>query len=358
LISEPPLNKKEYYKRSGSILKLIKNKIYRAFQLLDYPFISSHRGYSNGEEVVVSGHVFRSFALKRERSRGTFLNSIELIKRFLVRTADDVEVCLSINNNQQTTKVDANGYFEFRLKMKSDNYGWQPYRLELKDTDLEETISVENEILNCKNSGFAVVSDIDDTFLVSHSTRFFKKLYLLASKNVQSRKAFEGVAEFYQTIEESGDEIPFFYVSSSEWNLYDFLVDFCELNDIPRGVYFLNDLKSGLREVFNLQGGSNHDHKRVKIEKLLSAFPNKKFILIGDSGQKDLNIYYELSRHYPQNIMAVYIRRVKKRSKKKIKKIETELSNHGIDFKLFRHSRQAQRHFLKNIRARMSSGNT
>merc|ERR1711916_379608 len=76
-----------------------------------------------------------------------------------------------------------------------------------------------------------VVTDIDDTILISHSTSLLKKLYLLLTKNHQRRKAFEGIEGLYHGLIDKSSLL--FYVSSSEWNLYDFLDDFMSFNGLP-----------------------------------------------------------------------------------------------------------------------------
>src|SRR5690606_25075411 len=102
---------------------------------------------------------------------------------------------------------------------------------------------------------FGFISDIDDTFLVSHTRNAFKKLYILLFRNVNDRKIFESAVPHYQALSTAGrsqgeERNAFFYVSSSEWNLYRFIVDFTKLHELPRAVLLLKDIKTSLFDFF------------------------------------------------------------------------------------------------------------
>ena len=116
------------------------------------------------------------------------------------------------------------------------------------------------------------------------------------------------MAAFYQALQlgDTGKVFnPIFYVSSSPWNLYDLLTDFMDVHAIPTGPLFLQDF--GLdRDKFI---SADHDeHKITHIERLLDLYPKLPFILIGDSGQADPEIYSTILEKYPTRILAIYIR--------------------------------------------------
>ena len=94
---------------------------------------------------------------------------------------------------------------------------------------------------------FSFVSDIDDTFLISHSSHLWKRLRVLLTRNARSRQAFDGVTRHYrllaQASKHSDKPNPFFFVSSSEWNLYDYIREFCRKEGLPRGVLLLSEMK-------------------------------------------------------------------------------------------------------------------
>jgi phosphatidate phosphatase APP1 len=120
-----------------------------------------------------------------------------------------------------------------------------------------------------------------------------------------TRMPFEGTSELYRALAagKSGSaENPVFYVSKSPWNLYDFLVDFMDHHQLPRGPLLLRDF--GLHETPPL------DHKSTAVQRLLEAYPELPFVLIGDSGERDPDIYLSTAALYPGRIRAIYIRDV------------------------------------------------
>jgi phosphatidate phosphatase APP1 len=128
----------------------------------------------------------------------------------------------------------------------------------------------------------ALVSDIDDTVLVSHSSTKLKKLQVLFTRTPRSRNAFAGIVELYQWLAHArtrpGTPNPFFYVSSSEWNLYDDLVDFFAFNQLPEGSFLLNQVKRWYELLRT--GNTKHHGKLLRILRVIEAFPQQRFILL------------------------------------------------------------------------------
>ncbi|MBD8487656.1 DUF2183 domain-containing protein [Echinicola sp. CAU 1574] len=161
-----------------------------------------------------------------------------------------------------------------------------------------------------KDHPIGVISDIDDTVLISHATDIGKKLWLSVSKNAYTRRPFPGVSEFYKELTDHGKH-PVFYVSSSDWNLFDLIKDFLKYRNIPLGPILLQDLHLNLKNIWK-SGGGDHLHKLEKIRMLLELYPGMKFYLIGDSGQHDPELYAQVIKECPGRIKSVYIRKVKK----------------------------------------------
>jgi phosphatidate phosphatase APP1 len=158
---------------------------------------------------------------------------------------------------------------------------------------------------------FGVISDIDDTVVQTDATHLLRMARNVFLANARTRLPFKGVAAFYAALHGGIDGRagnPLFYVSSSPWNLYDLLLDFFALNEIPQEpVLFLRDW--GLSPTELLPTG-HRGHKLEAIRRVLDLYPALPFILIGDSGQEDPEIYHEVVTLYPRRILAVYIRNV------------------------------------------------
>jgi phosphatidate phosphatase APP1 len=166
--------------------------------------------------------------------------------------------------------------------------------------------AIGNVVLPSPHAEFGIISDMDDTVLVSQATNLLKAVRLMMVQNARTRLPFAGVPAFYHALHKARRN-PIFYVSSSPWNLYDMLTDFLALNGIPAGPLFLRDYGFG-GDMFKASG--HHGHKMTQIRHLLDFYPDLSFILIGDSGQHDPEIYREVVHEYPNRILGIYIRDV------------------------------------------------
>jgi phosphatidate phosphatase APP1 len=193
--------------------------------------------------------------------------------------------------------------------------GWLPitYKIISEEEDTQEVKMSQVLIVNSE-ANYGVISDIDDTVLISHATQTLRKLRLILTKNAKTRLPFPGVRTFYDALAGDRKRNPIFYVSSSEWNLYDFLVDFFDERALPKGPFLLQNFKSGLKELVT-SGGGSHQHKQEKIQRLMELFPALSFVLIGDSGQRDPEIYAEAVTKYPGRVKAIYIRAIGQKKK-------------------------------------------
>ena len=109
--------------------------------------------------------------------------------------------------------------------------------------------------------------------------------------------------------------------------MYDLLVDFLDLNDIPEGPLLLRDF--GLDA--NRESADHMGHKFKEIKNILLAYPHLRFVLIGDSGQEDPKIYSEIVKKFPGRILAIYIRDVQLADREKI---AIEISKGLVDDKV------------------------
>jgi phosphatidate phosphatase APP1 len=272
-----------------------------------------------------------------------------LLRLFMVKPFKDAEVEMEWNGQVIRTRTDNEGFFKFEWKDEPPlEKGWH---------DVEVKASFNGKYF-AKSTGtvyiphetqFGFISDIDDTFLISHSANFRKRLYVLFTQNARSRKPFEGSAKHYQLLAYGNttpdQPNPFFYVSSSEWNLYEYLVEFTRSNDIPRGIFLLNQLKQ-VHELLKT-GQNNHQGKFTRIVRILETYPNQRFVLLGDSSQQDPYIYEAVVKHFPKQVHAVYIRDIHKKNQEKVKQVLITLETAGVPCCFFEHSSEAILHSRK-----------
>jgi hypothetical protein len=160
-------------------------------------------------------------------------------------------------------------------------------------------------IIPVENRGVTVVSDIDDTIKLSQVR---DRKALLRGTFLEPFQAVPGMAEVFRGwAERSGAQ--FCYVSASPWQLYGPLSDFIRSNGFPAGAFQLKQFR-WKDESFLKLFDSPEEYKPAVIEPLLTQFPRRQFVLVGDSGERDPEIYADLARRYPQQIARVLIRDV------------------------------------------------
>jgi len=310
-----------------------------------------YRGYANAEELIVFGHVFQSWSPDQYRmDRKGIRHAVSIIHMFRIKPLKNVPVTLTFKNLEVTTKTLVDGYFRFAIPYTEKlEPGWHPYEVVCKVHDFG--IVECSELLKPFESKVGVISDIDDTFLVSHSGNFFMKLYVLLLKNINKRKVFEDVVPHYQSLSRAGQESAeasnsFFYVSSSEWNLYEFIDSFVRIHELPKAVMKLKKIKTGISD-FLFTGRGSHDHKFEKIKDIISFYPNLRYVLLGDDSQMDPFLYERVVKIFPLNIMAIYIRQTEHRKKKKVEKVLANIESMNVATCYFKSSSKAIAHSEK-----------
>jgi phosphatidate phosphatase APP1 len=151
--------------------------------------------------------------------------------------------------------------------------------------------------------GVSVISDIDDTIRVSNVG---SREALLRSTFVEPFEAVPRMAELYRTWA-AGCGAQFHYVSATPWQLYVPIAAFIEANGFPKGTFHLKDFRWRDRTVFNLFAAPDR-YKRASIEPLLKRLPDRRFVLVGDSGQRDPEAFGDLARRYPRQVAWIFIR--------------------------------------------------
>lgn len=315
------------------------------------PILKLYRGYANEEELIVMGHVFKptktkDYAFEKKK----FKNASSIISLFRIKTQSNADVYLKHNNSTIHTKTLADGYFKFCLPVDPNvGHGWIDYEVSI--IHKQKTIAVKESYIRPKTGNLGIISDIDDTFLVSYTKNPLRKIYVLLFRNVNSRKVFEDVVSHYQALSNSGrtnkeEQNAFFYISSSEWNLYRFIVKFTQIHQLPKAVLLLKDIKTSLTDFF-WSGRGDHNHKFEKIKHILEFYPNLKYVLLGDDSQEDPFLYEAICKIFPINVIAVYIRKTGGKEKDKVSITMKNLESLNVSTCYFTHSSEAIEHSKK-----------
>ena len=332
-----------------SFLKKIKQKIFFFLRLNHHPVIKVYNGFGNKEKVIVLGHVLHLSPYPRKTYRRNWIiNLFSILRLFLVIPYSNAKIRVEWNGQSYPCHTEEDGFFRLEITQnKIQEEGWHNVSVKLDEEKYHSrNIFGKGRIYIPFASQNGFISDIDDTFLISYSARLRRRIYTLFTKNAHSRKPFEGAVNHYQLLASSGqagkNSNPFFYVSGSEWNLYDFLVEFADKNGLPKGVFLLSQLKD-IKGIFS-SGQKDLRTKFMRIVRIVEAYPHLKFILLGDDSQQDPEIYLSIVSHFRDKIIAVYLRNIHEENFEKVKAIISEMESKGVACCYFKHSAEAVLH--------------
>ncbi|MGU3664358.1 App1 family protein [Methylobacterium sp. A49B] len=275
--------------------------------------VEPYRGYGSRDEVFLIGRVFhQSPGIPGEDPESLRAQWRDLRRRIARRKVAGVTVTARFGDAATRVETDQDGYFRVHLHPRAAlpaEGDWQPVDLLLEaepPIPAEGAVFIPPESCRC-----VVVSDIDDTVMRTGVANKLKMLWRLFVEDAESRVAFPGVAALYRALHAGagGDAgNPMLYVSRAPWGLYEMLSEFFQRHGIPAGpVLFLREW--GLSWTHPLPRRAT-DHKQALIRHMLALYGDLPFVLIGDSGQHDPEVYAQIVEENPGRVLAVYIRNV------------------------------------------------
>ncbi len=266
--------------------------------------IDVYLGHGGTEGVAIRGRVLDNPpltpAMEGEGVGATLRRSLS---QFVTDELPGVPLRVTVADASVDVVTDGEGYFHAELRPSALTDPWQDGWIELAEDYRGVTVPFRTEVrvrVPGSDAAFGVISDVDDTILETGVQRVGQMIRQTLAGSALTRTPFPGAAELYQELSRGVN--PFFYVSSSPWNLHAFLLAFLRHRDFPLGPILLRDL-IGTRE------GRSRKHERI--EEVLRLHPQLPFVLIGDSGEHDPQIYADIVRAHPGRIRAVYIREVR-----------------------------------------------
>jgi len=243
-------------------------------------------------------------------------------KRFKTDLITNQPLLLKLPDGRKIeTKTDGQGYFlidetvENMLSLTDEN-GWLKYEISFVEKFPKRIIQNNNKFIGeimipSETAKFGLISDIDDTIMHTGLTSRFKWQVAKNTvfKRAEKRIPLEGAADFYTKLQngKSGhDHNPVFYVSHGPWNLYRYLEVFLGKNNFPKGPILLRDFVNPFAKKYKPE----KPQKQKEIINILETYPQLPFILVGDSGEHDPDIYIEIAEAHPERILAIYMRSV------------------------------------------------
>ena len=298
--------------------------------------ISPYRSFGRRDELLVRGRVLVDKRITRATAaEPLWRNVLNTYRRFQSDEVAEARVVATFREAVVESVSDHEGYFSIRLGTDVEG-GWHEVQLTLPD---HGTTAVAHVLVPPADAQFGVISDIDDTIVRTNATSLLGMTRSIIN-NAAARLPFEGVADLYRALHVERN--PVFYVSSSPWNLYELLHDYMDLNRIPHGPMLLQDW--GIEDTVLILA-SHTEHKMAQINSIVDYYPELKFVLIGDSGQHDPEIYLQVIRAHPGRILAAFIRDVTPDLRDRaIAQILSESNAAGVEMLYVRDSAEALQH--------------
>ncbi|KAI9882856.1 MAG: hypothetical protein M1823_005396 [Watsoniomyces obsoletus] len=167
-----------------------------------------------------------------------------------------------------------------------------------------EHLSATEEVIITEPEGVSLISDVDDTIKHSAIARGAKEMFRNTFIRDMTDLTIEGVREWYRRLADMGVKIH--YVSNSPWQLYPLLVSFFSAAGLPPGSFHLKQYSGMLQGIFEPVA----ERKKGSLERIMRDFPERKFILVGDSGEADLEVYTDVALANPGRVIGIFIRDV------------------------------------------------
>lgn len=271
-------------------------------------------GYGTGERLVLQGRVLKYVVEIESHPDDTrWRNLVNMWKRFATRDVPNARVRARHGASEALAVTDHEGYFSIDMPAGAPLAGsvWHEVALDLPDAPVVPGVSdaTAQIVVPPPQARYGVISDIDDTVVTTNVGSTLSMLATVLLSNSHARTPFAGIAALYRALHDGasgGQANPIFYVSNGPWNLYGLLVEFYKLNRIPLGPIFLRDF--GPRMMLGAR--RQPSRKLANIERILAAYPQLPFVLIGDSAERDPEIYADVVKRFPDRVLAIYIRSI------------------------------------------------
>ena len=303
------------------------------------PYIFPFQGLRIGNSIHFEGQIIHvSSSVNVAKPDDTLWRNLKRTYQIYTPTKINKRIrslTIVVDSKSISTPLDKFGYFHIVIEVDSsiiDRLHEVEFYLGDKRIFINKDVGSSTLLINKDDFNIGIISDIDDTIIVSHSTNNLKKTALVGFKNAFSRKVVRETKELYKFFDSKVCQ--FFYVSNSETNLYLLIKWILKLNGLPDGPIYLKRIRS-YRNIFKNKKRKSflekNSHKIGRIETLFNYFPSKEFILIGDSSQSDPEIYKYISIKFPKRVKAVFIRNISnKKRQNELDLISNELKELNI----------------------------
>ncbi len=262
------------------------------------PSIVPYIGYGAPGWVRVMGRVLLSHPYRRPRPPGRKLRGW---RSFTALSAMDAVVVIEADGQRHELRADRGGFVDAVIEADLAP-GWSRVRLSSEGC---RPVDVPVRIVD-PAVRFGIISDIDDTVMVTTLPRPLLAAWNTFVLDEHARACVPGMAVLYERLVTAHPGAPVLYLSTGSWNVAPALRRFLSRNLYPAGPLLLTDWGPTKDRWFR----SGQEHKRATLARLAREFPDIRWLLVGDDGQHDEQIYAEFAAAHPDNVAGVAIRRL------------------------------------------------
>ncbi len=227
------------------------------------------------------------------------------LRPFMADNERNKKLTVLINGQKfelKASSADGHSLTKITIPVESENQNNAILKINL-DTSVPNQRQFESYITVVKPDGLSVISDIDDTIKISN---VLNKKELIKNTFIRPFAPVEKTPEFYSHL--ANQNVSFHYVSGSPWQLFKSISSFMQQAGFPKGSFHLKKFRVVDKSFIDFIIADQKEYKTDIISRIIDDFPEKKFILIGDSGEMDAEIYSGIFKKYPENVKAVFIR--------------------------------------------------
>ncbi|MEO8153375.1 MAG: phosphatase domain-containing protein [Rhizobacter sp.] len=262
-------------------------------------------GWATAQGYRLTGRLTRVHAVPSAGSSAG--SSLYGNSRLLLTNGAEGRVQIAVGAATWQTRADEHGYWELQSNQPLADGVLAPGWHEITSTPIASTPA--HWLVHDPRNQLGVISDIDDTILITDVNHTGQLLRNSLAVPPDERKAVPRMAALYHAWAKKNanpEATPVFYVSASPRQLSDGTRRFLKRNGFPQGVLQLKEVSSQSRDPLTDQQG----YKVRRITAVLKAFPDVRFVLFGDDGERDPESYAQVSALFPNQIVGVWIRRV------------------------------------------------
>ncbi|MDF1571382.1 MAG: App1 family protein [Bacteroidales bacterium] len=251
-----------------------------------------------GDKSLVNGTILRGRKKLRSNTRTIAGNSFQVMRSYFHGTYADKEISFRMGSFEREILTTGKGHFSFMADAAPDE------NVEIIAGGKKLEIPGHYPAIFRQNgTKLEIISDLDDTVMISHTASALKRITTILFYRPKKRKSVAYTHELFRDFQKRSYRIT--YLSKSESNLFGLITSVLNFRELPQGALLLTPFLK-FRQLFDPKKGQ--DYKLNYLRRIISNMPDKKFILLGDDTQRDMDAYTQAVQEFPGRIRKIFIR--------------------------------------------------